>query len=68
MIRYTLKSAEITAEIVIFVVFAVGSYDDSLLSTKFYICSRVNITSVRFKFLSVVICMEQNVAHQCVGN
>ena len=46
MIHKYLESAEITADIVIFVVFIIGSYYyDSLLNSKNLICSRVNITS-----------------------
>ena len=46
MIRQTLKSADITAEIVIFGVYTIDSYYGPLLNYKNYICSRVNITSL----------------------
>ena len=45
MIHQTLKSAEITAEIVLFVVFTVCYSYDSMINYKNYICSGVIIMS-----------------------
>ena len=47
MIHHTVKCADITAEIIIFVAFTIGCYYDSLLNSKIYI---LPLGDIMFKY------------------